>query len=203
MLYKVSPFGYFARVSKVSKGPWFQEDFAEEDGLEYFYMFGQGGETMYLLSNNIPYEDRESFQRLYYSLQRNKALAWVGGLWLGTETVLRCRCFKGMALGWRALSLFGTAFLYKSAFTAYNSMTYGPLVSAFARKYNQFAKADPFEITDRKREFYEIDTSQYMKYDFKELGHEYHAHHGPQPVTYSAYLFTVNLLIIIGWRDLG
>lgn len=38
-----------------------------------------------------------------------------------------------------------------------------------------------FDIKDRKREFYEIDTSQYMRYDFNDLGHEYHAHHGPQP----------------------
>lgn len=113
MLYKVSPFGYFARVSKVSKGPWFNEDFAEEDGLEYFYVFGQSGQAMYLLSNNIPFEDRENLQRVYYALQRNKCLAWFGGLWLGTETILRVKCFKSMALGWRVLSLFGCAFLYK------------------------------------------------------------------------------------------
>lgn len=37
MLYKVSPFGYFARVSKISRGPWFDEANVEEDGLEYFY----------------------------------------------------------------------------------------------------------------------------------------------------------------------
>lgn len=54
-------------------------------------------------------------------MQRNKYLAWFGGLWLGTETILRCRYFKGMALGWKALSLFGCAFLYKTAITAYNS----------------------------------------------------------------------------------
>ena len=39
MLYKVSPFGYFDRVSKVSRGPWFEEQFVEEDGLEYFYAY--------------------------------------------------------------------------------------------------------------------------------------------------------------------
>jgi hypothetical protein len=55
MLYKVSPFGYFARVSKVSRGPWFNESKVEEDGLEYFYLFGNGGTPVYLLSNNIPW----------------------------------------------------------------------------------------------------------------------------------------------------
>ena len=28
---------------------------------------------------------------------------------------------------------------------------------------------------------FQIDTSQYMNYNFHDLGHEYHAHHGPQP----------------------
>ena len=50
------------------------------------------------------------------------------------------------------------------------------------RKYQKFAKSDAFEITDRKREYFDIDTSEYMNYDFKDLGHDYHAHHGPQPV---------------------
>jgi hypothetical protein len=44
MLYKASPFGYFGRVSKISRGPWFNEFWVEEDGLEWFYMFGDGTE---------------------------------------------------------------------------------------------------------------------------------------------------------------
>lgn len=50
---------------------------------------------------------------------------------------------------------------------------------------------DRFEITDRKREFFNIDTSQYMNYDFHDLGHEYHAHHGPQPVRLAFVLVIV------------
>ena len=71
MLYKVSPFGYFGRVSKVSRGPWFDEPYVEEDGLEYFYTFGSGGQTNYLLSNNIPIDDREKLQYFYYAYSRN------------------------------------------------------------------------------------------------------------------------------------
>lgn len=181
MLYKVSPFGYFSRVSKVSRGPWFQEHLVEDDGLEYFYVFGSNGEPVYLLTNNIPVQDRDRLDRLYRATQRNKALAWFAGAWLGVETVLRVPYFKKMALGWRMVSLFGAAYLYKNAFTAYNSYTYGPVVSAYFRKYLSLAKADRFDITDRKREFFDIDTSTYMNYDFKDLGHDYHAHHGPQP----------------------
>jgi hypothetical protein len=68
MLYKVSPFGYFARTGKISRGPWFNESNVEEDGLEYFYVFGQSGQPVFLLTNNIPLEDREKLQRLYYGL---------------------------------------------------------------------------------------------------------------------------------------
>lgn len=72
MLYKVSPMGYFGRVDKISRGPWFHEILCEEDGLEYYYVFGLGGSPAYLLSNNIPLEDREKLQRLYYGLERNR-----------------------------------------------------------------------------------------------------------------------------------
>jgi hypothetical protein len=75
----------------------------------------------------------------------------------------------------------GTAFLYKSIFQFFNGQTYGPLLSAYFRKYSQHVKSNAFDISDRKREFYDIDTTQYMAYDFKDLGHDYHAHHGPQP----------------------
>ena len=61
----------------------------EEDGLEQYYVFGMGGQPVYLLTNNIPIEDRERLQRLYYGLQRNRALAWFGGIWLAVETASR------------------------------------------------------------------------------------------------------------------
>lgn len=65
--------------------------------------------------------------------------------------------------------------------SAYMSNYYGPLISAYFRKYNTFAKKDMFEITDEKREYFYIDTSSYMNYDEHDLGHDFHAHHGPQP----------------------
>ena len=63
------------------------------------------------------------------------------------------------------------------------------------RKYSKVAKQDIFEITDRKREYFDIDTSSYMKYDFHDLGHDYHAHHGPQPVIHKSFNF------LLGWRS--
>jgi hypothetical protein len=198
MLYKVSPFGYFGRVAKVSRGPWFNEWNVEEDGLEYFYAFGSDDGLSYLLSNNVPLEDRERLERLYRAYRRNKYLTWFGGLWLGAETVLRVNCFKKMAVGWRCLSLFGMAAVYKTGFQYYNGQTYGPLMSAFFRKYSEQAKPDTFAITDRKREYFNIDTTSYMNYDYKDLGHEYHVNHGPQPVR------IINVLKVnIGRRSFG
>jgi hypothetical protein len=40
MLYKVEPMGYFGRVDKISRGPWFEERFVEEDMLEKYFVFG-------------------------------------------------------------------------------------------------------------------------------------------------------------------
>lgn len=181
MLYKVSPFGYFSRVSKVSRGPWFQEHNVEDDGLEWFYVYGNNGEIIHLLSNNVAIEDRERLSYLYSAYNRNRILAWAGGLYLGFETVARVPYFKKMAVGWRVLSLFGTGFLFNQVFQYFNSQTYGPVMSAFFRKYSKAAQADRFAITDRKREYFDIDTTEYMNYSFKDLGHDHHVNHGPQP----------------------
>ena len=57
-----------------------------------------------------------------------------------------------------------------------------PLLTAYYKKYEHFAKADMFDIKDEKREWFEIDTSQYMDYTFDDLDHHHHnVNHGPQP----------------------
>ena len=64
----------------------------------------------------------------------------------------------------------------------YNAQTYGPLMSAYLKKYSDVIVADKWEIRDRYREFYEIDTSQYMAYTNEDLQHEHrHANHSPHP----------------------
>jgi hypothetical protein len=57
-----------------------------------------------------------------------------------------------------------------------------PLMCAYFKKYKDEAKGDLFEITDRTREWFDIDTSQYMNYTFDDLDHHHHhINHGPQP----------------------
>ncbi len=84
-----------------------------------------------------------------------------------------------MALGWRALSLFGLGLVYKTAFMEINSGMYGPVIGAYLRKYQKFIKTDLYEIKDAKKEYFYIDTSDYMSYSNKTLSDEYHCHHGP------------------------
>ena len=54
-------------------------------------------------------------------------------------------------------------------------------MGAFLKKYNSYARNDAFAITDPKKEYFYIDTSEYMNYSNKTLGDEYHCSHGAQP----------------------
>ena len=77
--------------------------------------------------------------------------------------------------------MFLVAFAAKQAFNMWNARTYGPLIGAYLRKYDHYSAADSFDITDRKREFYQIDDSQYMNYTEDDLHDHRHVSHGPQP----------------------
>jgi len=153
---------------------------AEEDGLEKYYRYDANGTILYLLSNNMSTEDRFAMQRLWYAHERNTNLAYYFSCYLGLETVLRVPYFKGMAYGWRILSVPFLAGLYAQSFNYYTAQTYGPLIGAYLRKYRNDAKADMFDITDRKREYYEIDTSQYMDYTNEDHA-DAHTSFGPMP----------------------
>ena len=65
-MYKVNSSGYFGGVAKVSRGPWFREFWVEDDGLEWYYSFRDNdGNVNYLLSNNVPIQDRERIDALF------------------------------------------------------------------------------------------------------------------------------------------
>jgi len=184
MLYKISSMGYFGGVAKVSKGPWFRDFFVEDDGLDWFYSFiDSEGKKCFLLSNNMAVADREHMAQLYRTMNRNNWMSWAVGLWLGVETVSNVGYFAKMAKGWKVLSLFGLGYLYKSVLMAQTGQMYGPVMGAYLRKYSDAVKRDLFEIKDAKKEYFYIDTSEYMNYDNKDLADEYHVHHGPQPVS--------------------
>lgn len=117
-------------------------------------------------------------------------MSWFAGFWLSGELVTRCNYFSKMALGWRFCSFLGAAYVIKSLFTAHSAPYYAPVLGAYLRKYNCSVKRDLFEIKDPKKEYFYIDTSEYMNYKNEDLSDEYHVHHGPQPVSY--YLFRLD-----------
>ena len=86
-----------------------------------------------------------------------------------------------MGIGMRVLSMLGLAYGARRVFNGWNAQTYGPLLGAYHRKYDKVCATDLFEITDRKREYYEIDDSQYMGYTEEELTNHRHVSYGPQP----------------------
>ena len=184
MLYKIGSMGYLGGVAKVSRGPWFRDYWVEDDGLDWFYTFlDSEGNKCWLLSNNLSLSDRNQFGSLYNTMLRNNQISWFAGLWLGLEVVTKDSYMKTMALGWKFTSVIGLGYLFKSCFMYLSAPMYEPLIGAYLRKYSTAVKRDIFEITDAKKQYFYIDTSEYMNYSNKDLGDEYHAHHGPQPVS--------------------
>merc|ERR1739848_615 len=122
-LYKLTPMGYFGRVYQQSRGPWFRRLWAEEDNLELYYVYGDNDGLKYLLSNNMTYEDREDFSRLFKAHNRANGLAMFAGFWLSMELFARDKKMQALPYGWRVVSFFGIAWAAKSVFNAYNAQT--------------------------------------------------------------------------------
>ena len=104
--------GYFTRPNKVSRGPWFREWTATDDGLEYYYTFKDSqGTSKYLLSNNMPFSDRDNLERLYFAYKRSSHLATFGGLWVGMECITRIPALAGLKWGSRIAAFIGIGVL--------------------------------------------------------------------------------------------
>ena len=114
------PPGPLSGISKLSHGPWFKEVFRTDDGLEYYYKFkDREGETRYLLTNNIPWEDRERLWNLYQGHNRANKLATLFGFWASVEMVTRIPQIRRLAVGWKVLSFLGLGCLSANLFTMY------------------------------------------------------------------------------------
>ena len=107
--------------------------------------------------------------------------------------------FRSMAGGWKLLSFIGVAGASKMMLCQYYGRNYGPLIGSYLRKYSNEGAADAWEIRDRKREYYQIDDTQYMDYTEEDLQDVHrHANHGPQPdgeAKDSSYLSELNAFL--------
>jgi hypothetical protein len=169
-------------IATVSRGPWFKDWFVEDDGLEWFYSFlDNDGKKRYLLSNNLQWQDRERMSHLWHTNYRNNKISWFFGLWLSFETVAKVKLFHKIPMGWRLVAGLVLANQYKKVFMHYSSQYYNPVIGAYIRKYEHCVKSDITDISDEKREYFYIDTSQYMNYKLEDLHDEHHINHGNQP----------------------
>jgi len=182
-LYKFDSMGYFAGVSKVSRGPWFRDGMVEDDGLDWMYTYrDMDGKKTNLSSNNIAVKDRMAMSHLYHEMNRCERIFTGLGLYLGWETSRFVPQMKAMAPGWRFLAVLGLGgFVYKNMMCQYWSAQYRPVIGAFLRKYSSEAKNDKFDINDDKKKYFYIDTSEYMNYSNQTLSDDYHCSHGAQP----------------------
>ena len=139
MLYKITPMGYFGRVHQNSRGPWFREWYAEDDGLEWYYAFHDMAGAKFLLSSNMTHQDRESFTRLWQAQKRTEGMSWFAGYWMSGEAIMRCSYFRNMAIGWRIASFVAVAQVFKYGFNMIAAQNYQPLIGAYLRKYHAHA----------------------------------------------------------------
>ena len=135
----------------------------------------------YLLSNNMSYKDRTEFEALWSAQRRVTNLGWFGGAFVSLAAMTKVPYFSSMAPGWKLLSFIGVAGATKMMVCQYYSRSYGPLIGSYFRKYAHVGATDAWELRDRKREFYQIDDSQYMAYTEEDVDVHRHANHGPQP----------------------
>jgi len=136
----------------------------------------------YLLSNNMSQQDRTELEALWAGARRVTNLGWFAGAFVSVAAMSKMQYFRSMAGGWKILSFIGIAGASKMMMCQYYSRSYGPLIGSYFRKYANVGAADAWEIRDRKREYYQIDDTQYMDYTEEDLKDVHrHANHGPQP----------------------
>lgn len=183
---------YEFKPERIPRGPWFRAWYAEKDGLEVFYVRKNAGKKEILLSNNMTWQDREAMEHMYSSANRNSILLKGFSLWAGFELYSHAlsRTHVGFSRIWRAA--LGAWLVYY--FTSKQvGKKYTPLMNAYFNKYQDQVKNEYFDIQDRKREWFDIDTSEPTAYSSQEVAERgYHMHHGPQPVSKS---------VIPGWRS--
>jgi len=128
----------------------------------------------------MTYKDRTELMALWNGQRRVTCLGWGLGMFVAHQLITKNDRLIKMALGWKGLSFLAIAGLTKMVVCQYYGRTYGPLIGAYFRKYQHVGTTDAWEIRDRKREYYQIDDSQYMDYTEHDL-HDMHMHanHGP------------------------
>ena len=179
MVYKLNGNGWMTPPAKISRGPWFKEQaLADDDGLEKFYYFEgpalspdskYSTETRFLLSNNLPFRDRDAFKKLYESYKYRSKINMVIALALSAHFHMQVPYLRKLAVGWRFLTFLGGTLTGKICLEMASSKYRGDSLSAYLKLYYRHTRNELWKIQDEKREWFEIDTSYYMNYDYEDV----------------------------------
>ena len=67
---------------------------------------------------------------------------------------MRHSYLRSMAMGWKALSFLGIAWFGQNVAISFSGSNNNALIGAYLRKYQNHSATDPWEHSDRKREYY-------------------------------------------------
>ncbi len=113
----------------------------EDDGLEYYYKYqDEEGNTKYLLSNNLKWQDRDNLEKVYKGHLRQQyihlSIGFLGGLEFYRRLPSRVRN-AGLAI--RFLAFVGIESTVAAFVKQYVGNSFGPLMTAYFKKYDHFA----------------------------------------------------------------
>ena len=145
----------------------------------------------YIYSNNIPVKDREDLKNLMYydNIFKNnfKYLSLVASIFItagvcNTVHFGRNHFYKFLTFG------LANCVAY-SAINYFYQLSYNDLVSYYYFKYQNIAMDNISETKDKRREFYQLDTSTYYRESSQDIRHNAHhpansGHHDHDTSTY-------------------
>lgn len=166
-----------------------------------YFAFAVNSKYKYVLSNNIPVEDREAIKELSayntYVLENLNKIAIIPTFFLAGSL------FSVMKLKLKALNILAASVIYlgtTNMLKALVSLRYSDIMSYYYNKYSHIAVDNLRDIEDPRRKFFKLDTTSYYRESANEILHkqhhaEGHGHHdtstyyGPHPVNIIILIF--------------
>ena len=174
----------------------YRRSYTDIYSLIYFQYLTRDNKKYFLLSNNIPVNEREEFKNFYKGYQRFLSafpyFSFIGSLFLtGGVVTLYTPKYR--------LSILGIGlFWYAATQACLRTKFVRPLdeiASYYFVKYRKLAKENILEIEDPRRKHFRLDTSTYYRESEHEIRHHGHGDHGGH---HDGYLgpFPVNFFLI-------
>ena len=139
---------------------------------------------MYLLTNNIPLKEREIMDKLYRNIKLDRRISTYTSF-IATVITFSKYNFPMFTKGWKAFPFLLIWYSYNYCWNLYQAHYNAPMFMALIHKHLDKAKHDLYLIKDEKREWFDIDDSEYMAYSNKDVD-EMNKKYGMDEPDYSA-----------------